>query len=380
MLIRPSRREALKLLCSGPLCGARQVVSPATDLREDVRRAVGAIIRNTLAEGPASLNTDWFGTTLLQGLLEWHQRGVGEAKGFATAWLDHHCRSGVLARYSGAKSREVVAGGIHISTYAGHYGLAFPCYEMAVQFGDDRARRACIDVGRVILHQAARNRFGMVEHDDSGEFAIPDTCYFVVRALMSAAALDARFGQVYREQANYQLRTYIDNFLSRDTGLARTVLFRQGLGQTYWTRASGWLLWAINSVLRLLPHDDAAIQGYLEALARLAAGMRRTQDRSGGFRVLLDDPQMPLETTGTAMFASGIHEAVRNKWLPASYTEPADRAWVFVKGNIGDDGSIRNAYTGWALPAEQRVLSIDEHKMGWIPGFVLIVADEMATN
>jgi len=374
---RPSRREVLQLLCSAPLYGPCIVGSKDADLYAGAPHGVRSIIRNTLAEDPASLNTDWFGTTLLQGLLDWHRRGIAEVRPFATAWLDYHLRSGTLSTYSGAKSRDVVAGGIHITTYAGHYGLSFPCYEMAVQFGDERARRTCIDVGKVILHQAARNRVGMVEHDDSGEFAIPDTCYFVVRALMSASALDAQFGLIFREQANYQLRAYIDTFLSRDTGLAKTVLFRRGLGDTYWTRASGWLMWAINSMLRLLPPADPAFGRYLQDLKLLASGMGKAQDPSGGFRVLLDDPGTPLETTGTAMFASGAHEAVRKKWLPASYGGAADRAWAFVKSNITEDGGIRNAYTGWAIPAEQRVPSMDEHKMGWIPGFVLMVADEM---
>jgi len=376
MRSRASRRETLKALCSLPLFASDWTYARSQG-PADLPRGVQTIIRSTLSEDPASLNTDWFGTTLLQGLLEWHRRDVSGVKAFAEAWLNHHLSSGVLSRFSGAKSREVVAGGIHISTYAGHYGLAFPCYEMAVQFGEGRARRACIDVGRVILHQAARNRLGMVEHDDSGEFAIPDTCYFVVRALMSAAALDHELGPVYREQAHYQLRTYIETFLSRDAGLARTVLFRQGLGQTYWTRASGWLLWAINSMLRFLVPSDKAFPGYLRDLEMLAAGMRRRQHTSGGLRVLLDDPQMPLETTGTAMFASGVHEAVRKEWLPSSYGESAGRAWSFVQSKIGDDGGIQGAYTGWALPAEQRVLSMDEHKMGWIPGFILTVANEM---
>ena len=187
-----------------------------------------------------------------------------------------------------------------------------------------------------------------------------------------------RFGPVFREQAHFQLRTYIDHFLSRETGLARTVLFREGPGKTYWTRASGWLLWAITGVLRLLPESDPNFRRYLEDLELLASGMRKTQDGSGGFRVLLDDPRMPLETTGTAMFASAVHEAVRREWLPASFADAAARAWSFVKGNIAPDGSIRSAYTGWAIPAEQRVLSMDEHKMGWIPGFILLVANEFA--
>ncbi len=349
----------------------------SASLAEDVPDGVGAIIRGTLRQSPTSLNTDWFGTTLLQGLLEWNRRGAADARGFALDWLDFHLHSGRLSPYSGARSREVVAGGIHVTTYAGHFGLAFPCYEMALQFGSREAREACIEMGQVILHQTARNRFGMVEHDDSGEFAIPDVCYFVVRALMSAYALAPERGQVLLEQAVYQLRVYVETFLSSETGLAKTVLFKQGLGQTYWTRASGWLLWAITAMLRLLPRDHSFFAFCREKLNSLANGMERVQQASGGFRVLLDDPGTPVETTGTAMFASGVHEAVRKEWLPRSHLDAARRAWDFVKGNIASDGTIRAAYTGWALPAEHREMSMDEHAMGWIPGFILIVSNEM---
>jgi len=354
--------------------------SKPADFPADLPPGVKAIITSTLGGDPATLNTDWFGTVLMQGLLEWHRRGVDDVRPFSIAWLDHHLKSGGVSRYSGAKSREVVAGRIHVTTYAGHFGLAFPCYEMAIQLEDQRARRVCIDLGKLILHQVARNRFGMVEHDDSGEFAIPDTCYFAVRALMSASVLDPGYQQAFREQAVFQLRTYVDTFLTPDKHLAKTVLLNEGLGTTYWTRASGWLLWSIASVLRLLPPSDPAYPGFLENLNTLASGMAAVQDQSGGFRVLLDDPHTPLETTGTAMFASGVHEAIRKKWLADSYLQAANRAWTFVKDNITDDGRIRNAYTGWALPAESRVMSMDEHDMGWIPGFILIVANEMTTG
>lgn len=371
----------MKAVALAPLLPNAQAINrKAEALAAELPPGVRAIITSTLARDPATLNTDWFGTVLMQGLLEWHRRGVNEVRGFSAAWLDRHLRSAGVSQYSGATSREAIAGGIHITTYAGHFGLAFPCYEMSVQFDNQKARRVCIDVAKLILHQVARNRLGMVEHDDSGEFAIPDTCYFAVRALMSASVLDREYERAFREQAVFQLRTYVDTFLDPAKRLAKTVLFKDGLGKTYWTRASGWLLWAIASVLRLLPPSDPAFSTFVRDLRTLAAAFAAAQDSSGGFRVLLDDPQTPLETTGTAMFASGIHEAVRTKWLPDSYLPAAHRAWEFVKTNITNEGRIRNAYTGWAIPAENRVMSIDEHDMGWIPGFILIVANEMTTS
>ncbi|MCW5983272.1 MAG: glycoside hydrolase family 88 protein [Bryobacteraceae bacterium] len=345
-------------------------------------RGVGAIVSSSLRLEPSAVNTDWFGTVLMEGLLRWRARGVEEVRPFARAWLDHHLQSGSVARYSGPKSRIFQAGGIPMTTYAGHYGLALPCDEMARQFGDDRARRVVIGVAAVILHHAARNHLGLAAHDDGARFAIPDTCFFVAEALMRAWRLEPASGTAFLDHAVYQLRAYIDAFLIRETGLARTILEDGKLGNTYWTRASGWLLWAITAVLRHLPPHHAEYPRFLKDLRALAGGMARVQDAGGGFHVLLDEPATPLETTGAAMFAMGAHEGVRRGWLDASYRPAIERAWGFVQGNITDEGKIRNAYTGWAVPAERREIDdeMDRHDMGWIPGFILRTSDELASG
>jgi len=276
----------------------------------------------------------------------------------------------------------VEVGGIPITTYMGQMALSAPCYEMARQFGDERAKRICIDVARVILHQVGRNGLGMAEHDDRGDICIPDTVYFAVNSLMIGYRLDSACGSAFMEQAVYQLGRYIDTFLVREVGLAKTILTADGLGKTYWTRASGWLLWAIASMLRLLPATHPSFSRFREDLSVLAQGTMRVQDSGGGLHALLDDQATPLETTGTAMFAMNLHEAARRGWLPASVLPQARRAWEFVMRNIDDDGRIRRAYTGWAQPAELRGITesdLDQAPMDWIPGLILCAADEMTT-
>ena len=342
--------------------------------------AVGSIIAKTLAQPPGSLNTDWFGTLLVKGLLEWGRRGAPGALEFSRAWLDFHLKDERVAPFSGARNSRVVrAGGIPITTYSGHFGLSFPCYEIFRQFDDPRARRVCLDIASIILHQAARNRLGLVIHDDLADFTIPDVAYFVVTPLMIGAALDRERGWVYRDQAVFQLRTYIDTFLMKDTGLAKTILLKSGPGKSYWTRASGWLLWAITGVLRYMPAGDPQFAGFTADLAVLARGLARVQDASGGLHLFLDDPHSPLETSGTAMCAMGMHEAVRKGWLPASFSPFVDRAWAFVREHLGPDGSIRGVYTGWAVPAEEGRVEMDRVAMGWIPGFILSAANELST-
>jgi rhamnogalacturonyl hydrolase YesR len=197
---------------------------------------------------------------------------------------------------------------------------------------------------------------------------------------MFASTFSEKYEEVFRRQALIQLRTYTDVFLAKERGLARTVLLKTGLGETYWTRASGWLLWAMISVLEHLPAHAPEAEGILQDLKLLAEGIAHVQDASGGFHVFLDDPASPLETTGSAMFAMGLHEAIRNAWLPDSFRGLVERAWNFVQGNINDDGSIEHVYSGWAIPAEKRLMQMNHVATGWVPGFILLAANEMTMD
>jgi rhamnogalacturonyl hydrolase YesR len=381
------RRDLLRF--AGGLVGAVLSRDSAAAQRQDsgsVRAAppakVRAILDQALRRAPESFNADWFGTVMMLGLLRWHRRGATDARRFSRAWLEHHLRRGTVAEYSGRPGRIVDVGGIPITTYIGQFALSAPCHEMAQQFDDERAKRICLDAARAILHQVGRNRLGMVQHDDQGDVCIPDTVYFAVSSLMIGYQWDPGCGAVFLEQAVYQLRTYIDTFLVRETGLAKTILLPEGLGKTYWTRASGWLSWAIVALLRLLPAAHPASSRFREDLGVLARGMMRVQDPGGGMHALLDDRATPLEITGTAMFAMNVHQAARSGWLPASVVPHARRAWEYVMQNVDDDGRIRRAYTGWAQPAEARGITeddLDRAPMDWIPGLILCAADEMTT-
>lgn len=378
-----TRREALALIAAGVPGAVRRPIA-SQSMRERMPAAlpagVAAILERILAQPPSSLNTDWFGTMPLVGALQWHRRGIKEVELFARAWLTHHLQTTDVAKYQGNRGRLVWAGGIPLTTYAGHFGVSQVCEEMAVLFGDDRARRVAIDVADVVLHRTARNHIGLIGHDDTADFAIPDVTFFAVSSLLIGAQLNAPGAAAYRDQALYQLRTAIDTFLTKDTGLARTLYRRDGPGKTYWTRASGWLLWSITAALRRLDARHGSFQGFTADLKRLVDGMLRVQEPNGGFHVLLDDASTPLDATGPAMFAWGVHESVRRGWLPGAYRGGAGKAWDFVTANLTDDGVLRNTYYVWALPAENREMRLRDESSGWAMGFVLAAANEMTTR
>jgi rhamnogalacturonyl hydrolase YesR len=364
VLSQLTRREAFAL-------------AAAVKLPPKVPVGVAAILDRILAQAPSSFNTDWFGTMPLLGALLWHRRGVKEVAPFVDGWLSHHLAAKDVAKYSGNRSRVVWAGGVPITTYAGHFGISQVCEEMVEQFGDERARRIAIEVARIVMHRTARNGVGLIGHDDTADFAIPDVTYFAVSSLMIGARYDAGQRAALEEQAVIQLRTSIDTFLMKDTGLAKTLYRSTGVGRTYWTRASGWLLWSMTAMLRRLGPAHPASAGFRADLARLVDGMSRVQEANGGLHVLLDDPGTPLDATGPAMLAWGVHEAVRRGWLASRYGSVAERAWEFVKSCLSDDGVLRSTYAGWAVPAENREVRVRDEKAGWAMGFVLGVAEEM---
>ena len=375
-----TRREALALVAAALATAAKPQGSaqPARlRLPETVPPGVAAILARILADKPASLNTDWFGTMALLGALHWRKRGVTEVEPFSKAWLTHHLQTKDVAKYTGNRSRTVWAGGIPLTTYAGHFGISQVCEQMFAQFRDERARKVAEDVAVMVLHRTARNRLGLVGHDDTAEFAIPDVTFLAVSSLMIGAALDRHNAAALREQALYQLRTSIDTFLIKETGLAKTLYRNDGVGKTYWTRASGWLLWAMTAMLRRLDRAHPSFAGFTADLRRLVDGLSRVQEPNGGFHILLDEPSTPLDSSGPAMFALGVHESVRLGWLPDSYGAAAAKAWEFVQANLTDEGVLRNTYYPWALPAEKGDMRVRDETTGWAMGFVLAAANEM---
>jgi hypothetical protein len=145
-----TRREALSLIPAGA-AGAWSSDAVRSRLPGEAPAGVAAILTRILNQPPQSLNTDWFGTMPLVGLLQWTRRGIAEGKPFATDWLTHHLQAKDVASYTGNRSRVVWAGGIPLTTYAGHFGVSQVCEELMSQFDDKRARSVAADIASIVL-------------------------------------------------------------------------------------------------------------------------------------------------------------------------------------------------------------------------------------
>lgn len=335
-----------------------------------------------------TVNTDWFGSIQVEGLLRFGKRGFKEGREFARGWFEYHLEhDGQLtdeeynAQYQGAESRILRGEPMTFSLYAGILGLAFPVHEIYLMDKNPIARRVCLDVADAVLHYAARDRFGMMAHDDNNftKMAIPDASYFATRATAQAAALyTGDLSNVYWTQSTYQLEQAVKYFLDKENKIVRTGLFNGKPGKTYWCRSQGWLLWAIAGLLRYLPASHPKFEMFAGDMSIIAEGVKRYQSKNGTLHVLVDDPTSPEEVTGMTMVLSALKEGHRNGWIKGDYEEMFSKAWDFIQTSVDDEGNIHNAYTGWALPAEKGQVDImDRKQVGYARGIILIAADEM---
>lgn len=398
------RREFTGMLFSlagasalSPLAGsAASVVKPSffedrggdTGLPGNLPANIKQLVRNVLRTEYKGVNTDWDGTIQVEGLLRFARRGYKEGLDYAARWFDYHVENdGKLTdeeyfkQYDGPKARILREGPLTFVLYSANLGVAFPVHELYQLNKSPIAKRVCFDVADAILHYAARDRFGMLGHDDYNftDFAIPDTAYWATRANAIAASLShGDVAGVYWKQSIYQLDQGIRYFFDKEKGLVRTGLFKGEPAATYWCRSQGWLLWAIAGLLRYLPPAHPSFKAKAAVMRQIADGCSRHQSAGGALHVLVDDASSPEEVTGIAMVVAAVKEGMRKGWIPPDYHELCNKGWDFIRKSVDAEGKVHNAYTGWAVTAEEKKVDLmDKNFRGFVPGIIMVAADEM---
>jgi rhamnogalacturonyl hydrolase YesR len=349
---------------------------------------IKALIKITMEQPYDKLNTDWFGSIQAEAILRWAKKGYPEGTQYVGNWLNYHIEHDnklndeeYLKTYQGGKARVIRDGVLPFSLYAGTIGVSFPCFVLYQQTKNKDAKNVCLTVADAILHYSARDCFGYMAHDDFNyyKWCIPDVGYFSVRGMADASALvDKHTAEVFLKNAIYQTKTSIRLFYDPEKKLTRTIYLEQSEpGKTYWCRASGWMVYTLTALLRHMPKDHKDYKYFTDTFCQIADGLVAHQGQNGGLHVWVDDPDSPEEVTSTAMTAGCIQEAMDEGWIPANYNNYVQKAWQFISGCVSEDGRITNAYTGWAIPAEQKLLEMDESYLGFIPGMVLLAAAQI---
>ena len=155
----------------------------------------------------------------------------------------------------------------------------------------------------------------------------------------------------YVEEAKRQFLVHIKYLFDRKTGLwfhGWNFNGRHNFADALWARGNCWVTIAIPEIIEILdlPEGDALRTFLIDTLAAQVKTLAETQDESGLWHTLLDEPDSYLEASATAGFAYGILKAVRKGYLPRDYEAVGVRAVKAVLANIDEDGELQQVSFG----------------------------------
>lgn len=122
-----------------------------------------------------------------------------------------------------------------------------------------------------------------------------------------------------------------------------------GAAPHVWSRAVGWYFMSLLEVLELLPKNHPGRAKLTTYFTTLAVALKNTQDKSGGWWLIMDEPYPGMEgnyieSSASAMFTFGWLKGMRLGLIKEKeYLKPAKKAYElltkrFVKKN--DDGTL----------------------------------------
>lgn len=177
--------------------------------------------------------------------------------------------------------------------------------------------------------------------------------------LMMTALPLAKIGRIldrpeYVDEAAFQFLTHTAYLQDRSTGLwfhGWTFPDSHNFAEARWARGNSWITMAIPDfidIAGLAPSDP--IQRFLtEVLCAQVEALGETQDESGLWHTLLDDPESYLEASASAGIAYGILKGIRLGLVPSTFASVAERAVGAVIGLISPDGELQQVSFGTAM-------------------------------
>jgi unsaturated rhamnogalacturonyl hydrolase len=151
-----------------------------------------------------------------------------------------------------------------------------------------------------------------------------------------AALAQATGEERYYDQAAGELLGYART-LQSDNGLLFHGFERDcGRNGELWARGNGWALMGFVDTLILLPRTHSAWAELQQRTAALADALSATQDSSGMWHTVIDDPSTYLESTLATMAAYALREGIERGVLDARHGAMERKARAAMHAHIAD--------------------------------------------
>jgi len=138
------------------------------------------------------------------------------------------------------------------------------------------------------------------------------------------------FGLVSVILVAFIINTHMIRFLDPVTGAA----------PHRWDRAVGWYFVSLVEVLEYFPITHSGYKRTLQRFQSLAKAIKKSQDASGGWWLIMDpaytsDPRNYIESSASAMFTYALLRGIRNGFISAGeYSEVAQSGYSLLKNEF----------------------------------------------
>ncbi len=243
--------------------------------------------------------------------------------------------------------------GLRLGDYCGNWGAPLVLAPFAARTRDFRAIEAARGVAAFIIEKSLRGPDGVILHGAGRRAVWVDTLYYTAAPL---AVTHAATGELrYAEEALRQCRLHARHLRDERSGCFRHDA-EPGSGSRsagLWARGNGWAVMALAETLACCPPELDGYSETLETYRSLCEGLLRLRHPSGLWRIVPDDPDAHLETSGTAMILLGLLEGVARGWLEESLLAPIAASYEALLASLVPDGRDAGALRGSQRPAGQ---------------------------
>lgn len=309
--------------------------------------------KNVLDRPVESLNTGWEDTLVPLGMqLAGQAFGDAEMTAWAEAWSDYHLGAPYVrdpspdyrVQNSGQPTR-----GVYLTPYCGEWGCAMAFAALP----ETPARHSAVKtIADHIISGSIRIGDGVIAHAHWSKLVWVDTLYYSAAPLARAFVLTGE--ERYAQEAVQQCRLHARYLQDPRTGL----FFHEADPDTgkrtswFWARGNGWIIMALADTLALCPPSTPGWDEVLRIYREQVSGLLRLQHGCGLWRIVPENEESHLETSGSIMIATGIVAGVARGWLDDPLGVYALRTWNEALTWIDAQGRLMGCQTpagmgGW---------------------------------
>lgn len=313
---------------------------------------LAAFRQNVLERPVETVNTGCEDTLVPLGLaLAGKAYGDAEMLAWAERWADYHLKvpfvkdppAGFRNQNSGDPTR-----GVYLTTYCGEWGSTMVFCELP----GNRCKDAITTLADHIIEGSIRLQDGVIAHGSFAPIPWVDTLYYTAAPL--ARVFQVTGVERYAQEAVSQCRLHAHHLQDARTGLffheAHPTIGRRT--SWFWSRGNGWIIMALADTLRFCPPETPGWADVLRCYREQVSGLLRLQHGCGLWRIVPENEESHLETSGSIMIATGIAAGIQAGWLDDPLAAYVRRTWNEVLTWIDDRGRLMGCQTpaglgGW---------------------------------